>query len=561
MRWMLTVITLLLTSSISAYLARPEGKVGSYTNAAVVSVDPIASNVGIETLKKGGNAVDAAVATAFALAVTWPGAGNLGGGGFMLIYLKNGEVTAIDYREKAPEKATSRMFLNDKAEVDSDKSGVGFLVIGVPGTVKGLWEASRHYGKLDWKTLVQPAVNLALDGFVVDEVFARSLQGQAFAMDAFPEFGRVFRKADGSYYHAGETLRQPDLARTLKLIHDQGPNGFYRGEVAKKLVDDVQANGGIITLKDLANYEAKIRTPLRSTYRGYEIVGMPPSSSGGTTVIQMLNILEGYDLGSMKRRDASTIHLLAETMRVGFYTRAKYLGDTDFVKVDIPRLTSKQFADTLRTNINTQHATSSVLLGKDIISKGEGSSTTHFSVVDAEGNAVANTYTLEDMYGSRVIAKGTGFLLNNEMHDFNMNPGVTDTRGLIGTNPNLIEPGKRMLSSMSPTIVLKDKKPFLVTGSPGGRTIINTVLQVIVNVIDFKMDVQAAVDEPRIHHQWLPDVITLERPLEPITPHLNTMGNQTRLVSTQGDSHSILIKDGKKYVGVDHRTRGGAAGF
>jgi gamma-glutamyltranspeptidase/glutathione hydrolase len=556
------LIALLLISSLSSYLARPEGQApSSYTNGAVVSVDPIASNVGVEILKKGGNAIDAAVATAFALAVSWPPAGNLGGGGFMLIHLRNGEVAAIDYREKAPERATPKMFLNDKGEVDSDKSGVGYLVIGVPGTVKGLWEASRHYGKLEWKTLVDPAVKLARDGFVIDEVLARSLRSQASAMDAFPEFGRVFRRAVGTYYQAGETLQQPDLARTLKAIYDDGPNGFYRGEVAKKFVDDIQANGGIITLKDLANYEAKIRTPLRSTYRGYEIVGMPPSSSGGTTVIQMLNVLEAYDLGSMKRRDASTIHLLAETMRIGFYTRAKYLGDTDFVKVDLPRLTSKSFADTLRANVNTQHATSSLSLGKDIITRGEGSSTTHFSVVDDEGNAVANTYTLEDLYGSRVIAKGTGFLLNNEMHDFNMNPGVTDTRGLIGTNPNLIQPRKRMLSSMSPMIVLKDKKPFLVTGSPGGRTIINTVLQVIVNVIDFKMDVQAAVDEPRTDHQWLPDVIALERPLEPITPHLNAMGNQTRLVSTQGDSHSILIKDGKKYVGVDHRTRGGAAGY
>ncbi len=556
------LIALVIVSSLSSYAARPEGEVSSFASAAVVSVDPIASNIGIEILKEGGNAVDAAVATAFALAVTWPAAGNLGGGGFMLIYLKNGEATAIDYREKAPEKATPRMFLNDKGEVDANKSGVGYLVVGVPGTVKGLWEASRRHGKLDWKTLVEPAVKLARDGFVVDEVLARSLRSQAVEMDAFPEFGRVFRKADGkNYYQAGETLRQPDLARTLQLIHDLGPNGFYRGEVARKFVDDIQANGGIITLKDLANYEAKIRTPLRSTYRGYEIVGMPPSSSGGTTVIQMLNILEGYDLGSMKRREASTIHLLAETMRAGFYTRAKYLGDTDFVKVDLPKLTSKRFAETLRANVNTEHATSSLSLGKDIITRGEGSSTTHFSVVDAEGNAVSNTYTLEDLYGSRVIPKGAGFLLNNEMHDFNMNPGVTDTRGLIGTNPNLIQPGKRMLSAMAPTIVLKDKRPFLVTGSPGGRTIINTVLQVIVNVIDFKMEVQAAVDEPRIHHQWLPDVIAMERPLEPITASLSAMGNRTRLVSTQGDAHSILIKEGKKYAGVDHRTRGGTAGY
>ena len=556
------LIALVIVSSLSSYAARPEGEVSSFASAAVVSVDPIASNIGIEILKEGGNAVDAAVATAFALAVTWPAAGNLGGGGFMLIYLKNGEATAIDYREKAPEKATPRMFLNDKGEVDANKSGVGYLVVGVPGTVKGLWEASRRHGKLDWKMLVEPAVKLARDGFVVDEVLARSLRSQAVEMDAFPEFGRVFRKADGkNYYQAGETLRQPDLARTLQLIHDLGPNGFYRGEVARKFVDDIQANGGIITLKDLANYEAKIRTPLRSTYRGYEIIGMPPSSSGGTTVIQILNILEGYDLGSMKRREASTIHLLAETMRAGFYTRAKYLGDTDFVKVDLPKLTSKRFAETLRANVNTEHATSSLSLGKDIITRGEGSSTTHFSIVDAEGNAVSNTYTLEDLYGSRVIPKGAGFLLNNEMHDFNMNPGVTDTRGLIGTNPNLIQPGKRMLSAMAPTIVLKDKRPFLVTGSPGGRTIINTVLQVIVNVIDFKMEVQAAVDEPRIHHQWLPDVIAMERPLEPITASLSAMGNRTRLVSTQGDAHSILIKEGKKYAGVDHRTRGGTAGY
>jgi len=552
---------MLLECSLSTYMASPENAAASYTNAVVVSVDPIASNVGIDILKKGGNAVDAAVATAFALAVTWPGAGNLGGGGFMMIHLKNGEDTAIDYREKAPERATPKMFLNEKGEVDSNKSGVGYLVIGVPGTVKGLWEASRRHGKLDWKTLIDPALKLARDGFVVDDVLARSLQGQSSVMTAFPEFGRVFRKTDGTYYKAGETLHQPDLARTLSLIRDNGPNGFYRGEVAKKLVDDLQANGGIITLKDLASYEAKVRTPLHGTYRGYEVVGMPPSSSGGTTVVHMLNILEAYDLGSMKRRDAGTIHLMAETMRIGFYTRAKYLGDTDFVKVDLARLTSKGFADLLRSNVNRQHATSSVSLGKDIVTRGEGSSTTHFSVVDAEGNAVSNTYTLEDNYGSRVIAKGTGFLLNNEMHDFNINPGVTDTRGLIGTAPNLIQPGKRMLSSMSPMIILKDKKPFLVTGSPGGRTIINTVLQVILNVVDFKMDVQTAVDEPRIHHQWLPDVIALERSLEPVAPALKTMGDQTRVVSTQGDAHSILIEDGKKYVGVDHRIRGGAAGY
>jgi gamma-glutamyltranspeptidase/glutathione hydrolase len=363
---------------------------------------------------------------------------------------------------------------------------VGYLVIGVPGTVKGFWEASRRYGKLDWKTVVEPALNLAREGFIVDEVLAGSLRGQEPYMNQYPEFGKAFRKADGSYYAAGETLKQPDLAWTLQQIHDKGADGFYKGEVAKRLVDGVQAGGGIITLDDLANYDAKVRTPVTGTYRGYEVIGMPPSSSGGTTLIQMLNILEAYDLSEMERRSPSTIHLLTETMRIGFYNRAKYLGDTDFVKVDLPMLTSKSFAKPFQQMINLKQATKSLALGADIVTRPEGEETTHFSVVDAQGNAVSNTYTLENGYGARVIAKGTGFLLNNEMHDFNINPGVTDTKGLIGTKPNLIEPGKRMLSSMSPTIILKDRKPYLITGSPGGRTIINTVLQVIVNVLDFK---------------------------------------------------------------------------
>jgi gamma-glutamyltranspeptidase/glutathione hydrolase len=556
------IAILAIPQARSAKPAAPAVEPVSFANAAVVSVDPIASEIGIQTLKKGGNAVDAAVATGLALAVTWPGAGNLGGGGFMVIYFAGkGEATAIDYREKAPEKSTPRMFLNEAGQVDPKKAGTGYLVIGVPGTVRGFWEASKRYGKLDWKALVEPALKLARDGFVIDDVLARSLQSQGRMMDEFSEFGRDFRKAAGAYYEAGETLKQPDLAWTLQQIHDKGPDGFYKGEVAQKIVDDVQAHGGIITLKDLANYDARVRKPLRSTYRGYEVVGMPPASSGGTTVIQMLNVIEGFDLSSMRRRDASTIHLLAETMRVGFYSRAKYLGDSDFVKVDLPNLTSKSFAATLREHVNPTQATSSLTLGKDIVTRTEGANTTHFSVVDAEGNAVANTYTLEDLYGSRVIPKGTGFLLNDEMHDFNLNPGVTDTRGLIGTKPNLIQPGKRMLSSMSPTIVLRDRQPFLVTGSPGSRTIINTVFQMIVNTIDFKMDAQAAVDEPRIHHQWMPDVITLERPLEGIVPALNAMGDQTRLAGSQGDAHSILVRDGRKYAGIDRRIRGGAAGY
>jgi gamma-glutamyltranspeptidase/glutathione hydrolase len=534
----------------------------SFQNAAVVSVDPIASGVGMEILKKGGNAVDAAIATGFALAVTHPTAGNLGGGGFMLIYMadKGGQMAGIDYREKAPEKSTPTMFLTN-GEVDSEKSGVGYLVIGVPGSVKGFWEASKRYGRLEWKAVVEPALKLARDGFVVDEVLSRSLKGQERMMTQYPEFGRVYKKPDGTFYEPKETMKLPDLAWTLQQIATHGADGFYKGEIAKKLVAGLQAGGGIITLNDLANYEAKVRTPVRGTYRGYDVIGMPPSSSGGTTIIQMLNVLENYDLSEMKRRDPKVIHLLTESMRIGFYNRAKYLGDTDFVSVDLPKLTSKSFIKPFGARIDLNKATKSSVLGADIITRGEGSETTHFSVVDAQGNAVSNTYTLEQGYGSRVVAPGTGFLLNNEMHDFNMNPGVTDTKGLIGTKPNLIEPGKRMLSSMSPTIILKDKKPFLVTGSPGGRTIINTVLQIIVNVVDFKMDAQAAVDEPRIHHQWMPDTLTIERGLVELQPTLEALGHQIRAGGNQGDAHSILIKDGKKYPGVDHRTRGGAAGY
>jgi gamma-glutamyltranspeptidase/glutathione hydrolase len=516
----------------------------------------------MEILKQGGNAVDAAVATGFALAVTHPSAGNLGGGGFMLIYLadQGGQFTSIDYREKAPEKSTPTMFLTN-GEVDPKKSDIGSLVIGVPGSVRGFWEASRRYGKLDWKMLVEPAIRLARDGFVVDEVLSRAIKGQARVMQEYTEFGRVYRKSNGAFYEPGETMKLPDLAWTLQQIAANGADGFYKGEVAKRLVTGIQAGGGIITMNDLADYDAKVRTPVRGTYRSYDIVGMPPSSSGGTTVIQMLNLLEGYDLPEMKRRDPKAIHLLTEAMRIGFYNRAKYLGDTDFVKVDVPKLTSKEFIRPFRDKIDPNHATPSSKLGADIITRGEGNETTQFSVVDAQGNCVSNTFTLEQGFGGRVIAPGTGFLLNNEMHDFNMNPGVTDTKGLIGTQPNLIQPGKRMLSSMSPMIVLKDGKPFLVTGSPGGRTIINTVLQIIVNVIDFKMDIQTAVDEPRIHHQWMPDTLTMERGLADLQPVLEAMGHSVRIGNSQGDAQSILIKDGKKYPGVDHRTRGAASGY
>ena len=518
--------------------------------------------MGLEILRGGGNAVDAAVAIGFALAVTHPAAGNLGGGGFMMVRMaETGEVHGIDYREKAPAASTPTMFLGDDGEVDPEKANVGYLMISVPGTVRGFWEASQRFGQLDWATLVEPAVRLAADGFTVDEYLSQSLKGQATRMESFLEFGRVYRKPDGSLYEPGDRMLLSDLAWSLEKIRDDGPDGFYRGEVAERLVADLSANGGIITLQDLADYTAPVREPIHGTYRGYDVYGMPPPSSGGTTIVQMLNLLEGYDLTGWARRDARTIHLLAETMKVGFYNRARYLGDTDFVAVDLATLTSKEFVSGFSERIALDSAMPSIELGEDIVTRGEGSETTHFSVVDSNGNMVANTYTIEQGYGSRVIAKGTGFLLNNEMHDFNMNPGVTDTNGLIGTEPNLIAPGKRMLSSMSPTLVLRDDQPVLVTGSPGGRTIINTVYQVVVSVVDFGMDAQQAVDEPRIHHQWMPDRINMEEALEPIDDALRDLGQQTRIVPPWGDAHSILVRNGRLFPGIDRRHRGGAAGY
>ena len=546
------------TSTIPDNTASPD----SYENGLVVSVDPIASAVGRQILEQGGNAVDAAVATGFALAVSHPSAGNLGGGGFMMVRMADtGEVHAVDYREKAPAASTPTMFLDDEGEVDREKSGVGYLVVGVPGTVRGFWEAQARFGSLDWETVIAPAVVLARDGFVVDEVLAGSLKRQEENMARFPEFGLAYKKPDGSFYEPGEKMMLPDLAWTLEQIRDLGPDGFYKGQVAKRLIEDLGAHGGIMTLEDLANYAAPVRQPIHGTYRGYDIYGMPPASSGGTTVVQMLNLLEHYDLEGWNRRDAQTLHLLAETMKIGFYNRAKYLGDTDFVDVDLEALTAKAFIDEFEARIDLDQAMPSSALGEDIITRDEGTETTHFSVVDGAGNMVANTYTIEQGYGSKVVAKGTGFLLNNEMHDFNMNPGVTDMNGRIGTPPNLIAPDKRMLSSMSPTLVLRDGEPFLATGSPGGRTIINTVLQIIVNVIDFGMDVQQAVDEPRIHHQWLPDRVNMEQTLESIEADMQERGHTTRMVRSQGDAHSILVRSGRLYPGVDSRTRGGAAGY
>lgn len=533
-------------------------------NGLVVSVDPIASKIGAEILQRGGNAVDAAVATGFALAVTHPEAGNIGGGGFMVVRLaKDNDCFAVDYRETAPKLATPTMFLDEKGNIDPKKVEIGWMVVGVPGSPHGLWTAHQKAGKLPWKDLVQPAVALARDGFVVDEYLSKGLRSQQKDFLRFKEAARVYYGAEGTPPEAGSTLKLPELAHTLELIAEHGPKGFYEGQTAEKIDAAMRQFGGLVRKEDLAEYRAVVRKPVRGTYRGYEIVSMCPPSSGGVTLINMLNILEGYDLRESGHNHPLTLHRMAEAMKRAYYDRAKYLGDPDFVEMPIDQLLSKQHGEKWRAGIG-ERATPSTQLGSDILSLRESDSTTHFSVIDREGNMVSNTTTLEGSYGAKVIAPGTGFLLNNEMHDFNVKPGLTDETGKIGTKPNLIAPGKRMLSSMTPTLVLKDSKPFLVVGSPGGRTIINTVLQVILNVVDHKMPVQAAVDAGRVHHQWLPDVLRLEKRVDgAVVEPLRMQGHNVEHTGIQGDCHAICIdpKTGYYIPGIDRRRRGGAYGF
>jgi gamma-glutamyltranspeptidase/glutathione hydrolase len=524
----------------------------------VVSVSAEASDVGLAVLKRGGNAVDAAVATAFALAVTHPSAGNLGGGGFMLVYPGHGaEPVVIDYRETAPAAATAAMF-------SKNDSWYGHKVVGVPGTVRGLALAHQHFGKLPWKDLLQPAVELAANGFLIDVTLADSLNSVVEGSTEFPELRRVLGKNNGAdAWHNGDRWLQRDLAHTLHLLADQGPDAFYRGAIAERIVAEMNSGGGLITREDLAGYRAVARAPVHGTYRGYDVYGPPPPSSGGICLVEMLNILENFDLHKEGRWSASTLHLLIEAMRRAYCDRARYLGDPAFTKIP-PQLTSKEYARTLAAGIDRTHATPSEALAKDIPLAREGDSTTHFSVIDQNGMAVANTYTLERSYGSRVVVQGAGFLLNDEMIDFNWRPGVTDREGTIGTAPNQIAPGKRMLSSQTPTIVARDGKVVLVTGSPGSRTIINTVLCVLVNVLDFDMEIQAAVSAPRLHHQWFPDRVRFEG----IDKHSDAVAGLRKLGHTvtgiqQGDAHSIWVdpRTGHFFGAADHRIRGKAAGY
>jgi gamma-glutamyltranspeptidase/glutathione hydrolase len=520
----------------------------------VVSANAYSSKVGADVLKAGGNAVDAAIATGFALAVTYPTAGNIGGGGFMVIRFPDGKATTFDFREKAPLKSSPEMFLNEKGEYSFEIHHASHRSVGVPGTVAGFAKAHKSYGKLKWDQLVAPAVALASDGFIVTPGLARSLAGNLPAFRTYPATVQSFARND-SAYKAGETLRQPDLARTLQRIADKGRDGFYKGETARLIAEEMQRGNGVLTEEDLAKYEAKERAPLRGTYRGYEIITMPPPSSGGIALIEMLNILEGYDLVKLDLNTAAYIHTVTEAMRRAYLDRARYDGDADFVKVPIERLTSKKYAAALRKTIDPVKATPSTPM--DIELAYESPQTTHYSVVDADGMAVSVTYTLEAGYGSKITVPGAGFLLNNEMGDFNAKPGVTDTTGLIGTTPNLAQPGKRMLSSMTPTILVKDGQLFEVVGSPGGRTIINTVMEVILNSIDFDMPLGYAVSFGRFHHQWLPDEVLIEKAVGDahLLNALLAMGHPVRRIASQGTAHSIRIdlQTGERIGVADYR--------
>jgi gamma-glutamyltranspeptidase/glutathione hydrolase len=476
----------------------------------VASTSEIASRVGADVMRKGGNAVDAAVAVGLALAVTWPSAGNLGGGGFLLLRKADGTAEAIDYRERAPLAATRDMYLDTKGNVIPKLSTQGYKAVGVPGTVAGLALAHKRHGKLPWADVVEPARRLAAEGIEVNYHLARSLRskGTTEKLAPFAESRRIYQR-DGKFYEMGDTFVQPELAAVLARIK-QNPRDFYEGETAKLIVADMKANGGIITAEDLRTYEPTIRQPLRGTYRGYEILTMPPPSSGGIALIEMLNILEPFDLKSMGWHSSKYVHTVVESMRRAFADRATFLGDADFVKVPVKGLISRDYAAERRKTIDVNRASTSREQGPGNPVPHESTETTHYTIVDAEGNAVSNTYTLNDGYGSGVTAKGTGILLNNEMDDFTSKPGVPNDYQLIQGEANAIQPKKRPLSSMTPTIVSKDGKLAFAIGSPGGPTIINTVLQVVLNVIDFNMTIQQAIDAPRLHHQWLPDVIHWE---------------------------------------------------
>lgn len=531
----------------------------------VASTSELASQVGVEMMKQGGNAVDAAVAVGLALAVVYPVAGNLGGGGFMLIRLADGRTTMIDYREMAPASAHRDMYLDERGNVIPEASTVGYRAVGVPGTVAGFAVALEKFGTMSWAEVVRPAEKLAREGFLVSDSLARSLKGYSSMLSRFPDSHRIFLR-QGNPYQEGERLRQPDLAATFRRLIERGPREFYEGETARMIADDMARNGGLMTAEDLKAYRAVERPPLRATYRGYEIVTVPPPSSGGVALIEMLHMLEPYDLASLGHNSSDYIHLLIEVMRRAFADRAAFLGDPDFARIPVAGLTSRAYAEKHRATIDLKRATPSREIGHGHPLAYESEQTTHYTVVDAAGNIVSNTYTLNGGYGSGVVARGTGLLLNNEMDDFSSKPGVPNMFGLIQGEANAIGPKKRPLSAMTPTIVLKAGKPYFAIGSPGGPTIINTVLQVILNVIDFRMNLQQAIDMPRVHHQWLPDEIRYEPfglsrdTIEALKQRGHALTDTPRYI---GDAHGIMIEPdtGMRLGASDARLDGRAVGY
>ncbi len=518
------------------------GETLTVQNGAVASTDAWSSQVGADVLVEGGNAVDAAIAVGFALAVTHPSAGNIGGGGFMVVRTPDGETTTFDFREKAPLASHPEMFLDEGGEFSTEVRHRSHISVGVPGTVAGFELAHERFGSTGWARLVEPSVQLASDGIEMTADLSNSIAGAVSRME-----GRGYQASveafsrDGVPYEAGELWQQPDLARTLERIRDEGRDGFYRGETADLLVAEMERGGGIITHEDLEIYQAVERAPIEGTFLGYDVIGMGPPSSGGTAIVQMLNILEGFDLQAIGHNSPEYVHHVAEAMRLAFRDRAAHLADTDFAEVPLDRLTSKEYAEELRARIHPDVAGVSEV--SDIELGVEAVETTHYSVIDSDGMAVAVTYTLEGGYGSHITVPGAGFLLNNEMGDFNAGPGITDESGLIGTEPNLARPEQRMLSSMSPTILARDGELVGVLGTPGGRTIINTVLQLVLNRTAFQMDPASVLQGPRFHHQWLPDRITMERDMATpeLMSRLEEMGHTVETRTRQGAAHSILI--------------------
>ena len=548
---------------------RPVAEPSIAKHGMVASQHPLASQIGVDVLKKGGNAVDAAVAVGLALAVVYPEAGNLGGGGFMLMRKANGECAAIDYREMAPAAAARDLFVNSNGELIKGEGGstVGYRASGVPGTLAGFELAFKKHGsgKIKWAELVEPARLLAANGYTLTHRLAELFKSYKETLSRYTESNRVFLN-NGKYFEGGDIFRQPDMARTLSRVKVNGASDFYRGETARLIAADMKAHGGLITLDDLKNYVAKERTPLRGNYRGNEIITMPPPSSGGLVMLQVLNILEAYDIKAYGQNSAAKFHLFAEASRRAFADRAEFMADPDFAQVPVSQLIDKNYAASRRNSIDLTKAGTSAAIGHGDIKIKEGSETTHFTVIDRDGMVVTNTYTINDLYGSRVTIKGTGVLMNDEMDDFAARPGTPNIFGLVQGERNKVEGRKRPLSSMTPTIVLRSDGSFwFATGARGGPRIISAVMQIVINVIDHGMNIQEAIDAPRIHHQWLPDEILAEpNGMSPDTKNI-LVGYGHKFAEKPGSVASatgiMVTKEGLRMGAIDPRSDGAAIGY